>query len=99
LHGDSYGEELANLRVRIAGDAADPESCGKDEGGHKLERQYDVAEMILGEDAAELGGTLINRTWLDLDDTRPSGKLRVLPPPPTSSFWLDLDDTRPSGKL
>lgn len=56
--------------------AADPEECGRDLA--RLERQEDVAEMVLGEDAALLGGLRIDRTFLGLSDVRTCGKLLAL---------------------
>lgn len=56
--------------------AADPDDCGKDLA--KLDRQSAVAELVLGEDAAQLGGTLIDRTWLgSVSSGKASGKLLV----------------------
>lgn len=56
--------------------AADAEECNNDP--RKLERQEDVALMVLGEDADQLGGVRCDKTFLGLSDVRACGKMLVL---------------------
>ena len=56
--------------------AANPEECGQD--ARKLQRQEEVADLVLGPDADQVGGLRRDKTFLTISDTRGCGKLLVL---------------------